>query len=228
MMAALTRGEMCVKYLMFAFNFIFWLTGSAVFAVGLWLRFDERTKNFFDEKGFPPLFFIGTYTLIVAGALMMVVGFLGCCGSIQESPCMLGMFFFFLLLIFAVEVAAVIWGFSNLSVVGEQVTTYYRTTIEKYKETRTDGLKETLSLAHYAFNCCGTGPDFEFAADTCPKREGLDEFIVKSCPDAIDEFFNSKLLLIGGVGIGIAALLVFGMLFTMTLCCAIRKSREIV
>lgn len=33
----------------------------------------------------------GVYILIAAGALMMVVGFLGCCGAIQESPCMLGM-----------------------------------------------------------------------------------------------------------------------------------------
>lgn len=34
---------------------------------------------------------VGVYMLIGAGALMMVVGFLGCCGAIQESPCMLGL-----------------------------------------------------------------------------------------------------------------------------------------
>lgn len=34
---------------------------------------------------------LGVYILIGAGALMMVVGFLGCCGAIQESPCMLGL-----------------------------------------------------------------------------------------------------------------------------------------
>ena len=33
----------------------------------------------------------GVYILIGAGALMMVVGFLGCCGAIQESPFMLGL-----------------------------------------------------------------------------------------------------------------------------------------
>lgn len=81
---------------------------------------------------------------------MMVVGFFGCCGAIQESPCMLGLvipyiiifsnitlyysdvisrelltavvffpqFFSFLLVIFAVEVAAGIWGFSNQTKVG--------------------------------------------------------------------------------------------------------------
>ena len=34
---------------------------------------------------------LGVYILIAAGALMMVVGFLGCCGAIKESPCMLGL-----------------------------------------------------------------------------------------------------------------------------------------
>lgn len=34
---------------------------------------------------------VGVYILIAAGALMMIVGFLGCCGAIKESPCMLGL-----------------------------------------------------------------------------------------------------------------------------------------
>lgn len=33
----------------------------------------------------------GVYILIGAGALIMVVGFLGCCGAVQESQCMLGL-----------------------------------------------------------------------------------------------------------------------------------------
>lgn len=39
------------------------------------------------------LFFssLGVYILIGAGALMMLVGFLGCCGALQESQCMLGL-----------------------------------------------------------------------------------------------------------------------------------------
>lgn len=220
---------MCVKYLMIAFNFIFWLAGSAVFAVGLWLRFDPKTKGLFEGEGSPSVFFTGVYILIAVGALMMVVGFLGCCGAIQESPCMLGLFFFFLLLIFAVEVAAGIWGFSNQGKVVEDITQFYRQTIENYKDTRQEALKRTLILIQQGLNCCGPSSEkFEFDQETCPGRQGLDEFITKSCPDAIDEVFNSKLHIIGGVGIGIGIVMVFGMLFSMMLCCAIRKTREIV
>ncbi|KAG7271058.1 hypothetical protein CRUP_037957, partial [Coryphaenoides rupestris] len=49
-----------------------------------------------------------------------------------------------------------------------------------------------------------------------------------SCLDAIDEVFDSKLHIIGGVGLSVAFVMMFGMIFSMLLCCAIRKSREVV
>nr|BAI87827.1 CD9 antigen [Conger myriaster] len=222
-------GIKCVKYLMFAFNFLFWLAGTAVFAVGLWLRFDNKTKGLFEGEEAPSVFFTGVYILIAAGALMMVVGFLGCCGAIQESPCMLGLFFFFLLIIFAAEVAAGIWGFSNQDKVVNDITTFYKETFDNYKKTKQETLKETLTLIHFGLNCCGpTGIAFDGALQTCPKKEGLELLITKSCTTAIEEVFNSKLHIIGGVGIGIGIIMIFGMIFSMMLCCAIRKTREIV
>ncbi|XP_067090001.1 CD9 molecule a isoform X1 [Osmerus mordax] len=228
-MAALSGGEMCVKYLMFAFNLIFWLTGTAVLAIGLWLRFDPKTKGLFEGADFPYVFFTGVYILIAAGALMMVVGFLGCCGAIQESPCMLGLFFAFLLIIFAIEVAAGIWGFSNQSKVVDDITQFYMDTYKNYEKTGENTLKETLRLIQTGLDCCGpTGTVGDFAKDTCPPRDGLEQLITKSCPDAIDEVFDSKLHIIGGVGIAIGVVMVLGMIFSMLLCCAIRKSREVV
>ncbi len=41
----------------------------------------------FDEF---PVVFTGVYILIAVGAVMMLVGFLGCYGAIQESQCLLG------------------------------------------------------------------------------------------------------------------------------------------
>lgn len=32
----------------------------------------------------------GTYILLAAGALMTIIGFLGCCGALRESQCLLG------------------------------------------------------------------------------------------------------------------------------------------
>ncbi|KAJ8249852.1 hypothetical protein COCON_G00230680 [Conger conger] len=225
----LSGGIKCIKFLMLAFNFLFWLAGTAVLALGLWLRFDPKTKGLFEGEESPSVFFTGVYILIGAGALMMVVGFLGCCGAIQESMCMLGFFFFFLLVIFAVEVAAGIWGFSNQEKIVNDVTEFYRKTFENYKATKQEVLKETLRLIHFGLNCCGTtGTIFDSAKDTCPKKEGLEVLITKNCPEAIEEVFNSKLHVIGGVGIGIAVVMIFGMIFSMMLCCAIRRTQQVV
>ncbi|KAM6961078.1 CD9 molecule a isoform 2-T2 [Aplochiton taeniatus] len=226
---AVVGGIKCVKYLMFVFNFSLWLAGTAVLAVGLWLRFDPKTKGLFEGSDAPFVFLTGVYILIAAGALMMVVGFLGCCGAIRESPCMLGLFFFFLLIIFALEVAAGIWGFSNQSKIVDDITTFYMETYNDYTNTRDERLKETLRLIQTGLECCGpTGTVVDSNKDTCPPRDALAQLITKSCPDAIDNVFDSKLHIIGGVGVTIGVVMVFGMIFSMLLCCAIRKSREVV
>ncbi|KAI3366607.1 hypothetical protein L3Q82_009295 [Scortum barcoo] len=205
------------------------LAGTGVLSVGLWLRFDSRTAGLFEVEDSPTVFFTGVYVLIAAGALMMIVGFLGCCGAIKESPCMLGLFFFFLLIIFAAEVAAGIWGLSNRDKVIEDVTEFYKQTYNNYKDTRQEALKETLRVIHFGLNCCGpTGTVIDAAKDICPKKEGLEILITTSCPAAIDEIFNNKLHIIGGVGIGIGVIVIFGMIFSMMLCCAIKRSRDYV
>uniref|UniRef100_A0A3B5MTU8 Tetraspanin n=1 Tax=Xiphophorus couchianus TaxID=32473 RepID=A0A3B5MTU8_9TELE len=223
---ALPSGIKCLKYLIFIFNFIYivltevcnvcQLAGTAVLAIGLWLKLDSKTNSLFQGEDSPYVLYTGVYVMIAVGALMMVMGFLGCCGAIQESPLMLGLFFSFLLIIFAIEIAAGFWGFSYQN---------------KYlfKTHRLIRLHCTMLSVCFQLNCCGLkGRMGETYPDLCPPAENLDMFIIKSCPDAIDEVFNSKLHIVGGIGITIGVIMVFGLIFTMLLCCAIRKSREVV
>ncbi|KAK7129794.1 hypothetical protein R3I93_019434 [Phoxinus phoxinus] len=224
-----SSGFPCIKYLLFIFNFIFWLAGTGVLAVGLWLRFDERTKGLFTAEDSPSVFLTGVYILIVAGAVMMVVGFLGCCGAIKESSCMLGIFFVFLLIIFAAEVAAGIWGLSNKEKVVKDIQDFYKQSFDNYKKTQQEALRETLRAIHYGLNCCGpTGLATDGVAEICPKKEGIEILLTTDCPSAIEEIFTSRLQVIGGVGIGIGVIMIFGMIFSMLLCCAIRRTRDIV
>ncbi|KAM3832543.1 CD9 antigen [Vipera latastei] len=212
-------GTKCIKYLLFGFNFVFWLAGTAVLGIGLWLRFDSQTKDIFQSEENNTSFYTGIYILIGAGALIMLVGFLGCCGAIQESQCMLGLFFTFLLVIFALEVGAAIWGFANKEEVPNEIKTFYSGLYEKRKDPK---VKSSLKAFHFALNCCGpTGiPEHDYQ-DTCPENP-------QPCPKAIEEFFKNKLNVIAAVGIGVAVVMIFGMIFSMILCCAIRRDREMV
>ncbi|KAM5263881.1 CD9 antigen isoform 3-T3 [Ctenodactylus gundi] len=219
-------GTKCIKYLLFGFNFIFWLAGIAVLAIGLWLRFDSQTKSIFEQESNHSSFYTGVYILIGAGALMMLVGFLGCCGAVQESQCMLGLFFGFLLVIFAIEIAAAIWGYSHKDEVIKELQDFYKDTYNKLKN-KDEPQRETLKVIHKALNCCGVaGVVEQFISDICPKKDFLENF--QPCPEAIKEVFDNKFHIIGAVGIGIAVVMIFGMIFSMILCCAIRRSREMV
>ncbi|XP_060110267.1 CD9 antigen [Heteronotia binoei] len=218
-------GTKCIKYLLFGFNFVFWLAGTAVLAIGLWLRFDSQTKEIFRDDN-NTTFYTGVYILIGAGALIMLVGFLGCCGAIQESQCMLGLFFLFLLVIFALEVAAAIWGFSNKETIVQEIQKFYN---KVYDEKNVPHRKETLIAIQQALYCCGPGRTLEAGfQETCPKPKDGTDSSLKTCPEAIKEVFTSKLNVIGAVGIGIGVVMIFGMIFSMILCCAIRRNREMV
>ncbi|XP_023275652.1 CD9 antigen-like [Seriola lalandi dorsalis] len=164
-MSALTSWELFVKYALFIFNFVFWLAGTGVLAVGLWLRFDNRTAGLFEGEDSPTVFFTGKII------------------EIQDLHKMC-------------------W---------TRITLYL------------------TSASSSQLDCCGpTGTVIDAAKDICPKKEGLEVLITKSCPNAIDEMFNNRLHIIGGVGIGIGVIMIFGMIFSMMLCCAIKRSRDFV
>ncbi|XP_036390156.1 CD9 antigen-like [Megalops cyprinoides] len=215
-MGKVQGGMKCVKYLLFVFNFIFWLVGSLVLAVGLWLRFDPDTVLLLNEEGAPDTFFIGVYILIGAGGLMMLVGFFGCCGAVRESQCLLGSFFACLLVIFGAEVAAGVFGFLNKDKIIEEVQNFY-TNVNNENGNST----AIVSIYFKVLNCCG---DESVNISLCP--EATED--TKDCKTAISDFFNNKLYIIGYVGIGIAGVMIIGMIFSMVLCCAIRNSREVI
>ncbi|CAM9220825.1 unnamed protein product [Lampetra planeri] len=210
-MGKVEGGMKCVKYLLFVFNFIFWVMGCFILSVGLWLRFDPETVSLLNGDKAPDTFFIGVYILIGVGSLVMFVGFFGCCGAVRESQCLLGSFFACLLIIFGAEVAAGVFGFLNKDKIIEDVQNFYATT---YNENN----NSTLIISYQKLNCCGT------LANPCPDPEPG----TKDCETGIKDFFNNKLYIIGYVGISIAGVMIIGMIFSMVLCCAIRNSREVI
>lgn len=208
----------CVKYLLFIFNFIFWLSGLLVLAVGLWLRFDPNTVKLLTSNGAPETFFLAVYILIGAGGLMMLVGFFGCFGAVRESQCLLGSFFACLLIIFGAEVAAGVFGFLNKEQIIEEVQKFYSSSIV---DGSNDNGTDIALIYHSVLSCCGGS-----SSDTVLCIASDEE--IQDCLTAITEFFNEKLYIIGYVGIGVAGVMVIGMIFSMVLCCAIRNNREVI
>lgn len=103
----LNCGASCAKYVLFAFNIIFFLGGAAVLGVGIWLRVDSGSFTKFLDLVDPSheasaatnniigdsLSYIYTiaYILIGIGSFVFLVGFMGCCGACKEwRPLLVG------------------------------------------------------------------------------------------------------------------------------------------
>ncbi|XP_067297014.1 CD81 molecule a [Pseudorasbora parva] len=225
----------CIKYMLFFFNFIFWLAGCVILGVSLWLRHDTKTSSLLDLKFEgtepPSTFYISIYILIAVGAVMMFVGFLGCYGAIQESQCLLGTFFACLVILFACEVAAGIWGFMHKDKISKEIIAFYDSVYDKGVSnpiSQTDpnqGAATVLKVFHETLNCCGKGGFLgfteKFALDICPGELKLNSV---NCHTKIKELFSEKILHIGIAALVVAVIMIFEMIFSMVLCCGIRNS----
>uniref|UniRef100_W5MI78 Tetraspanin n=1 Tax=Lepisosteus oculatus TaxID=7918 RepID=W5MI78_LEPOC len=214
------------------------MAGGVILGVALWLRHDNDTKSLLDLKlegdEAPNTFYIiRVYILIAVGAVMMFVGFLGCYGAIQESQCLLGTFFACLVILFACEVAAGIWGFINKDQISKEMikfydTAYDRATLDTLVQEEKKGAKEVLKVFHETLQCCGKGAATAFVgmvfSDICPKTSVQDVITNVNCHDRIRELFSTKLYLIGIAALIVAVIMIFEMIFSMVLCCGIRNN----
>uniref|UniRef100_A0A8C6NM19 Tetraspanin n=1 Tax=Nothobranchius furzeri TaxID=105023 RepID=A0A8C6NM19_NOTFU len=219
-------GMKCVKYLLFVFNFIFWVSSR------LKLRADwMRAEQTYSTHNYLTVFTLSiwVYILIGAGSLIMLVGFFGCCGAVRESQCLLGSFFACLLIIFGSEVAAGVFGFLNKDKIIEDVQNFYKKT---YDENNNSTMILSYQKSGSNTTVCNQLQTL-FPNDCDPKHPDSIQrnltaliFPLQDCESRIEEFFNNKLYIIGYVGIGIAGII--GMIFSMVLCCAVRNSREVI
>ncbi|XP_042337213.1 tetraspanin-2-like, partial [Plectropomus leopardus] len=129
-------------------------------------------------------------------------------------------FFACLLIIFGAEIAAGVFGFINKEQIVEEVQKFYSSSIADVSNPNGTAI---AFMYHKTLNCCG-GSTSETTTALCAEAEEN----TQDCLTAITAFFNEKLYIIGYIGIGIAGVMIIGMIFSMVLCCAIRNNREVI
>ncbi|XP_029987569.1 LOW QUALITY PROTEIN: tetraspanin-1-like [Sphaeramia orbicularis] len=99
-----------VKLMMVLFNLLIFLGGITLVAMGIWVSVDGgsflKVLGPFSSQG--TLFVNVGFFCIAIGAVLVLMGLLGCCGAHKESKCLLLMFFSIVLIIFIAEVAAAV------------------------------------------------------------------------------------------------------------------------
>ncbi|NWR77979.1 TSN2 protein, partial [Centropus unirufus] len=216
------------------------LAGLAVIAFGLWLRFGGVMADFASDKKSPEYFFMGLYVLVGAGAVMTTVGFFGCCGAARESQCLLGAFFACLLVIFAAEVTAGVFAFIGKKVAIQEAQKIYEDTYDDYMKNPGGKVNGTIYRYHLALQCCGKDTMEQQMGLPCPENIQMPKasalssgcsnhfFMSINCLVEIQNVIDAYLHLVGIVGIAIAGTTIFGMIFSMVLCCVIRNTRDMI
>jgi len=138
----------CVKYLVFVVNLLVLLLGLSIFSLSLWLVVYDQI--YADTQSV----YIVYCVLLSFGAALLLTSFLGCCGAIRESQCLLSCFFTALLVFFVGEVVLTIYLYYKEEVVEEVVSVHVDATVrDKY-------LNATLTaklwdIVQYQLECCG-------------------------------------------------------------------------
>ncbi|RVE71741.1 hypothetical protein OJAV_G00055100 [Oryzias javanicus] len=107
-----TCGTICLKYLLFLFNFFFWLAGGTVLAVGVWTLMEKSDYISLLNSN---LYSASAYTLIAAGVVVIVSGMIGCCATLKEMRSLLIVYLVLLLCIFLLEIIAGVMAYINYS-----------------------------------------------------------------------------------------------------------------
>jgi len=151
-------GNSCMKFLLFAFNFIFVVIGATLVSLGVYLLVKSRDFEKIVEA--PDA---AAILVVVVGAVTFVIAFFGCCGASNESPCMLTTYAIIVGLVFVVEVAGAIL----LLVYTRQITEIARDgvhkAIAKYNQNEVDNpVNGFVDVLQFSLKCCGAESKYDF------------------------------------------------------------------
>ncbi|XP_066517170.1 tetraspanin-1-like isoform X2 [Hoplias malabaricus] len=230
-----------LKVIMCVFNCVIFLAGGAAVLVGVLVEYSSKyLREVLDNIKDPPtpltqLPNVG-YLLIAVGSVLAIIGFLGCCGAMCESKCLLLTFFIIILILFLAEVAGAVLALvfkpkatELLEKIRVKVSQSIQTSYGK-NDGLTTAWNETMNL----MKCCGynnyndfTGSPFVISTSNypifcCPETVSCTVTTARAenamgCFSALVKLVQDNSLLLAGVAICIAAIEVCAMIASMML-----------
>ncbi|KAG9329657.1 hypothetical protein JZ751_029936 [Albula glossodonta] len=218
-------------------------------AVGIWTLIE---KSDYLSLLASSAFAVSAYILILAGGLVMVTGFLGCCAVIQEQRSCLSTYFSCLLLIFLIELVAGVLAYVYYQRLSEELKQHlHQTMTGNYAQLDRDSITQAVDRLQQEFKCCGSNSssdwmqsvyvnsseaDGRVVPDSCCKtptplcgRRDHPSNIYRvegGCITKLEQYLADHLLIIGAVGIGVACLQLAGAILTSCFIYLLYKEEE--
>jgi len=222
-------GMAFVKYLVYFFNFLFAVSGLILLSVGAVIL--ARYYHYYNFVG--ETFWSAPIALIVVGAIVILIAFVGCCGAAKESSWMTLTFSVLLAFIFLTELGVGIAGYVKHSELRETLDDQFNSTLMSF--TNSSDSKLAWKKIQTELKCCGVnGPEdwkplyrndtvpascCEPGRETCTRLSARPE----GCKEKLYGLLDESALLLGFVGLGIAGVQLLGVCLG---CCLSRGFKE--
>ncbi|CAL1676117.1 unnamed protein product [Lasius platythorax] len=142
-------GLRCIKYLLCAVNSLFVLTGVMIISVGTTIyAVYENFSHFLDSSYFSP-----ATLLIVVGIFIFIIAFMGCCGAIRESTCMVLVFAVLLSFVLVMELAAAVAAYSLQDGIKDLLAEKINLTMHQYRRNKEATI--AIDFMQSRLRCCG-------------------------------------------------------------------------
>ncbi|XP_015679685.1 CD63 antigen [Protobothrops mucrosquamatus] len=232
-------GMKCIKYLVFFFNFIFWLCGIALIALGIFVQIE--LKNTLVVTG-PPSASAAPIVILSVGVIVFFISFFGCCGAVKENYCMVTTFAVLLTIIFLVEIAAAIAGYIFKDKVRSVINDEIQQEMIKYSNDSV--IQKSLDELQKKYSCCGVTNYTDWfnvtqlksgrvpasccrKAMDCTKNPTQDNTFDVGCVTKIEEWLKKHIVIVAAVALGIAFFELLGIIFACCLMKGIRSGYEV-
>ncbi|KAL6106663.1 uncharacterized protein ACO6RY_10477 [Pungitius sinensis] len=249
---SLSCGTICLKYLLFLFNILFWLAGGTVLAVGVWTMVGKSDYiSLLNASSYS----VSACLLIAAGVIVIVTGIIGCCATLKEMKSLLVVYLVLLLCIFLLEIIAGVLAYITYQEcfpfcyqLDKELRQNLKVTMQqKYQQPGEESITQAVDKLQQEFQCCGSHNSSDWSNSVWIQSAGNERLVPDSCCKSpsdlcglrdhpsniykveggcimqLEEFILSQLYIIGAVGIGIAFLQLVGMMFT---CCLYQNLKE--
>ncbi|CAH1961736.1 unnamed protein product [Acanthoscelides obtectus] len=222
----------CMKSLLMVFNFVFWVSGIAILAIGVWMEIElykymEMSTEF---SGTAP------YVLIGTGSLIILIGSLACCCTVKGQPVLLYIYGAFLAIVFVLEVGAGISIFAYRTKLTEgfdkgltQAMTNYQ--LNTPEAQNFDRMQQTLKCCgnHKASDWSDLMPPQSIPLSCCIKENcdttERDQIYTQGCYNKIVDFLGENIGIVAGAAVGIAFFPLVGVILSCCLASVINKAK---
>ena len=219
------------KYIIFFFNFLILIGGVLLIVLGVVALVNEDLARF--KEFDPTLYKSSAIIFLAAGSIIFVLSFLGCCGAIQESKCMLMTYAVFIVIVFFVVLAAAIVAVVFKGEAKEIVENVMEDFLKRYDSDDKDKPETRVwdTIQRYG-KCCGINgfddwiKNLKLVPQSCCKEDGCSTLLPTSIyrEGCLTKYIGNVETFsgtIGYIGLVFAAILLIAIILSFCVACSV-------